>query len=428
MTEVLLWIVSGPTSVGKSTFMTSSRCCEITGLPPEPPIIFPNTQERLDQLGTTDALYHYNILRPFDLKRHFEHRGAAREAASIRGATDFAGDPQWRNLFRRPGPKKAVVLVTSKRVILERSARREVIEDTKFAKIGRASYVSEQWLKLYEQVDLGALYRAWCRELRSRGIPYALVDSTDRDFPVIEDEGRLPRILAGDGPTYTEEQVKEILQERKFEYHRVELPYGLHTPGADRSETRDLVLPRSLKGKSVLDVGSALGYFCFEAEARGANRVVGVELKKTRLRDALLLKDIKGSQVEFIQQDIVSDPIDERFDLILLLNVIHHLAEPFRVMRQLASVTNERLVIEFPTFADSKFRKSVRLRLPPFLYNRLPLVGVSSMARADQTFVFTPSAIKRVLLDHERLFDEVDIVRSPMAGRVLAICRKGGKR
>jgi SAM-dependent methyltransferase len=256
-----------------------------------------------------------------------------------------------------------------------------------------------------------------------------LVDSTNDAYPIIESDDRLPAIVNQDDSSstksYTKEQIRKILRERTFQYHRVDLPFGLHTKGADRSATRDLIFPKSLAGKTVLDVGSALGYFCFEAEARGAARVVGVELKEQRFRDAVLLKDIKGSKVDFIQRDIVLDPLDECFDYVLLLNVIHHLKDPIRALRQLASITGERLIIEFPTFAEPKFRKKFRKTTNfrfAFLYNRLPLIGVNS--DAQWTFVFTPSAIKRILLDHERLFEKVDIVRSPMPGRAIAICYK----
>ena len=42
----------------------------------------------------------------------------------------------------------------------------------------------------------------------------------------------------------------------------------------------------------------------------------------------------------------------------------------------------------------------------------------------DQTFVFSPGAIRRILQDHTPLFREVKIVDSPMAGRKIALCTK----
>jgi SAM-dependent methyltransferase len=224
--------------------------------------------------------------------------------------------------------------------------------------------------------------------------------------------------------TYTKEQIQRILREEKFPYHRVELPFGLHTPGQDRSATRDLIFPQSLAGKSVLDVGCALGYFCFEAEKKGALRVVGTELKENRFRLALLLKDILGSRVDFRHTDILEGGSEEQFDYVCFLNVIHHLPEPMRALRQIAQLTRECLIIEFPTFADERFRRSAGIRFP-WLYERLPLIGVSSMRHeTDQSFVFTAAAMRRILQDHRALFSGVEIISSPMVGRKIALCTK----
>ena len=101
------------------------------------------------------------------------------------------------------------------------------------------------------------------------------------------------------------------------------------------------------------------------ALARGATRVVGVEPRAERYHDALLLKEIKGSTVEFQQRDILVDPPSESFDLVLLLNVTHHLANPIQALHQLAAITREQLVIEFPTLDDRKFRPHTDTRLLP---------------------------------------------------------------
>ena len=64
-------------------------------------------------------------------------------------------------------------------------------------------------------------------------------------------------------------------------YHTIELAPGLTTkdavydlrPIADRSG-----LPESLAGLTVLDVGTADGFWAFEMERRGAERVVAVDI------------------------------------------------------------------------------------------------------------------------------------------------------
>jgi SAM-dependent methyltransferase len=224
---------------------------------------------------------------------------------------------------------------------------------------------------------------------------------------------------------WTKDAIERLLASQDFKYHKVPLPFGLATPGQDRSDTAAIVLPASLAGKSVLDVGCALGYFSFEAEKRGASRVVGVELRDDRFAQANQLKDVLASRVEFVQKDVLADDVGGPFDLVLFLNVIHHLKEPMTSLRRLAAITRGRLVVEFPTFRDEKFMKSAGIRWPG-RYDALPLIGVSSLAKGtDQTFVFTPEAIRRVLLDHERLFARVEIIPSPMKGRMIAVADKG---
>jgi 2-polyprenyl-3-methyl-5-hydroxy-6-metoxy-1,4-benzoquinol methylase len=440
----MLWIISGPSSVGKSTFLTSPRCSEITGLPAGTPVVWPRTSEFLVDYAKSDCFYHYNILRPFHLSSELrikrKQKGIIRNlfgrvsgfgslSRPIRTqspcdvVTEFDLDPKWNDISERAIAKKVVVLVAGKQTILKRAGQRKIVEHQSLRNQEEKQYPTQYWTNLIYDMDLGAVYEAWCRELNEHRIPYILVDSTDNTYPILESCDSVQILVNSGSRKYTKEQIEKMLQGHKFEYHRVDLPWGLHTSGIDRSATRDLIFPESLKGKTVLDIGCGLGYFCFEAEARGATRIVGTELKEGRFRDAMLLKDIKDSKVEFLERDIIGDPLNEQFDYVLLLNVAHHLREPLRAIRLLASMTLERLIIEFPTFADRKFKKVVGIRFPSW-YNRLPLIGVSSHTRAGQTFVFTPLAMKTILLDHERLFKKIDILDSPMPGRAIVICYK----
>jgi len=69
-------------------------------------------------------------------------------------------------------------------------------------------------------------------------------------------------------------------------YHTVDLPGGIATPGMYdyRATVNAFPFPEDMRGKAVLDVGSATGYFAFEFERRGAD-VVSVELPSLEMLD-----------------------------------------------------------------------------------------------------------------------------------------------
>jgi len=230
---------------------------------------------------------------------------------------------------------------------------------------------------------------------------------------------------------YTKEQIEKIISEHKFEYQKIALPYDLSTPGSERDTDLDTILGGIIENKSVLDIGSAYGYFCFEAEKRGASYVCGTELKEHRFKGAKLLKDIKGSSVDFLNFDILEKPINKQFDIVLLLNVIHHLEYPIYFLKLLSEICTEKLVIEFPTTNDEiynrKYDNSFKVKINRFLnrnfgfkwefkndndISSLPLIGVSLMKEKGQTFVFNESALERILIQNSKLFKRVEFFDS----------------
>jgi tRNA (mo5U34)-methyltransferase len=79
-------------------------------------------------------------------------------------------------------------------------------------------------------------------------------------------------------------------------YHTVDLGDGLITPGLyDYRETiASFGFPEDMTGMTVLDVGSATGFFAFEFERRGA-RVISVELPSLRDLDRFPGQDVESS-------------------------------------------------------------------------------------------------------------------------------------
>lgn len=139
-------------------------------------------------------------------------------------------------------------------------------------------------------------------------------------------------------------------------WHTMDIGHGIVTPGRDQTQEklRWLHLPDRLDGLSVLDVGASDGAFSFEAERRGAARVLAVDplwnhpSTPDSKRGFELARESLGSSVESATINIHElDPsrVGE-FDLVLCLGVLYHLRNPFGGLQRLASVTGDRLILE----------------------------------------------------------------------------------
>jgi tRNA (mo5U34)-methyltransferase len=104
----------------------------------------------------------------------------------------------------------------------------------------------------------------------------------------------------------------------------------------------------------VLDVGAWDGWFSFEAERRGAARVLATDSwcwggpGRGTQAGFLLARDALDSQVEALEIDVfdLSPEHPGVFDVVLFLGVLYHLRDPERALAQVASVTSEVLVVE----------------------------------------------------------------------------------
>lgn len=228
--------------------------------------------------------------------------------------------------------------------------------------------------------------------------------------------------------TWSREQVEQMLREDDFSYQDIALPYGLSTGGVDRSATARAIFPDDMSGKSVLDLGAKFGYFCFEALRRGADRVVGVDVAPDSIRKARLLADCLGYKATFEQLDVESDPIEERFDYVLCLNLLHHLKNPIATLDKLIGITRERLVLEVAALGRHDRRKVGVSPIGNLLLNRYPVMFVSENGtggkRSVQKFFITSSALENLLFHHRRMFARVDTLRSEHKDRYIAVAHR----
>lgn len=226
---------------------------------------------------------------------------------------------------------------------------------------------------------------------------------------------------------WTEERVRELLETEELDYQKIELPYGLTTSGNDRSAIAEAVFPQDLRGKTVLDIGASLGYFCFEALRRGATRAVGVDVDPETVRKAQLLADCLGLDAEFRVLDIDMDPIDEQFDYVLCLNLLHHARNPITVLDRLMRATREFLVLEVAALGKHDRRKLGISAPVARLLQQAPAIFVGRQGAAttgEQRFFVNARGLENFLRYQRRTFGAVTTRSSGFKDRFLCIAEK----
>lgn len=152
------------------------------------------------------------------------------------------------------------------------------------------------------------------------------------------------------------EELRSRVQQLTW-YHSIDLGNGIVTPGRgnDKKRAEWLKLPESFEGKTVLDVGAFDGFFSFEAEKRGAKRVLATDSFAwsesnhwVSKQSFDLAKATLNSKVEEMTIDVL-ELCPERvgmFDVVLFLGVLYHMKYPLLALERVSSVTREMIIIE----------------------------------------------------------------------------------
>jgi tRNA (mo5U34)-methyltransferase len=152
--------------------------------------------------------------------------------------------------------------------------------------------------------------------------------------------------------THIDQSVRDAVAKHHW-YQSIPLGDGLITPGETGDATQRKLammnLPENLTGKSVLDIGCNEGFFSFEAERRGASRVLAVDKGKDARAKFALVKKILGSGVEFTDENLFDIQPSKlgRFDIVFFLAVLHHLRYPILAIDRIFELTREFAVMEF---------------------------------------------------------------------------------
>jgi FkbM family methyltransferase len=128
-------------------------------------------------------------------------------------------------------------------------------------------------------------------------------------------------------------------------YHRLALPEG-HVIEGIYDMAKHLPhyhLPDRLDGVTVLDVGTASGFFAIECARRGAD-VTAIDVEDDRLLPEII--PVFGLDIRYDIKDLYTvDVAFGEFDLVVCGTLLLHLPDPLGALRALRRVTRHRLVL-----------------------------------------------------------------------------------
>jgi tRNA (mo5U34)-methyltransferase len=125
-------------------------------------------------------------------------------------------------------------------------------------------------------------------------------------------------------------------------------------------------IPDDLKGQSVIDIGTASGFFAFECEKRGAAPVVATELpgiedwdsRKGVVHDGVNIPVANNNDFRYLHERFassaqlhranISDPVDPslgRFDWVIFGSLMTHIRDLMRALENVRELTRGRAVI-----------------------------------------------------------------------------------
>jgi tRNA (mo5U34)-methyltransferase len=164
------------------------------------------------------------------------------------------------------------------------------------------------------------------------------------------------------------EDILKRIKSIPFWYHKIDLPYGIVTPGWAPINPAAYRIPDILDGKRVLDIGAWDGYWTFQALQRGAKEVVAIDDFSDYLgnlnqsdrrawesfdvcRSALGYSNDVCNRIEMSIYDI-SEANLGLFDTVFFFGTLYHLRHPLLALDKIASLCKDDIYIESAILDD----------------------------------------------------------------------------
>ncbi len=162
----------------------------------------------------------------------------------------------------------------------------------------------------------------------------------------------------------------------------------------------DQVNNRNIRNLKILDVGCGGGIIC-EPLARLGAKVTGIDFAPNNIIAAKIHSKKNKLKINYINKDIEKSELDEKFDIILMFEVLEHLDNWKKTIKNIKKNLNNNGLIIISTINRNLLSKLFAINIAENILNWIP------KGTHDYNKLIKPEELKRILLKEKFNFNNI---------------------
>ena len=157
---------------------------------------------------------------------------------------------------------------------------------------------------------------------------------------------------------------------------------------------------RNIKNLKILDVGCGGGIIC-EPLARLGAKVTGIDFSPNNIKAAKIHSKKNKLEINYIHKDIETSKLEEKFDIILMFEVLEHLDNWKKTIKNIKKNLNKNGIIVISTINRNLFSKLFAINIAENILNWIP------KGTHDYNKLIKPEELKKTLSKENFHFNNI---------------------
>ena len=162
----------------------------------------------------------------------------------------------------------------------------------------------------------------------------------------------------------------------------------------------DQINNRNIRNLKVLDVGCGGGIIC-EPLARLGAKVTGIDFAPNNIIAAKIHSKKNKLKINYINKDIEKSKLDEKFDIILMFEVLEHLDNWKKTIKNIKKNLNKNGLLIISTINRNLLSKIFAINIAENILNWIP------KGTHDYNKLIKPEELKKILLKEKFHFNNI---------------------